>query len=159
MIFCMGTTACAEKSAVSATPTVADSETAQMNCETNSRNTTDQNAAKQEVYAAYEAITRAMIDKDRATMEKYFDKDLKFRHMSGKVQTREEFIGEIMDGTLNYYKITTERYNIDVSGDTAYMDVTHTLTAKVYGMSGAWTLSSRSKYLKRKGIWIRVNEE
>ena len=144
MIFCMGATACAENSAVSATPTVADSETENM---------------KQEVYAAYEAINRAMIDKDRATMEKFFDKDLKFRHMSGKVQTREEFIGEIMDGTLNYYKITTERYNIDVSGDTAFMDVTHTLTAKVYGMSGAWTLSSRSKYLKRKGIWIRVNEE
>lgn len=39
---------------------------------------------QQEVYAAYEAICRAMIAKDRTAMERYFDKDLTFTHMSGK---------------------------------------------------------------------------
>lgn len=113
---------------------------------------------QQDVYASYEAICAAMIAKDRAAMERCFDKDLTFTHMNGKKQTRSEYIGEIMDGTLNYYKITTKDYTIRVDGDTAYMSVTHTLDAKVYGMTGAWTTQGTATYKKRGGIWVRVNE-
>lgn len=111
---------------------------------------------EREVYSAYEAINKAMIEKDRAAMERYFDEKLIFTHMSGKKQTREEFIGEIMDGTLNYFKVDTKDYSISVDGDTARMKVTHTLTAKVYGISGSWTMSGENTYKKRGGIWVRV---
>ncbi len=111
---------------------------------------------EKEVYAAYVAINNAMIKKDRATMERYFDKNLTFTHMSGKKQTREEFIGEIMDGTLNYFKVDTKDFSISVDGDTVHMKVTHTLTAKVYGISGSWTMSGDYTYKKRDGIWVRV---
>ncbi len=111
---------------------------------------------EKEVYSAYEAINNAMIEKDRTAMELYFDENLTFTHMSGKKQTREEFIGEIMDGTLNYFKVDTKDYSISVDGDTAHMKVTHTLTAKVYGISGSWTMSGENTYKKRNGIWVRV---
>ena len=113
-------------------------------------------AEEKEVYAAYQAINNAMIEKDQTAMERYFDKDLIFTHMSGKKQTREEFIGEIMDGTLNYFKVDTKNYSISVDGDTAHMKVSHTLTAKVYGISGSWTLGGENTYKKRNGIWVRV---
>ena len=111
---------------------------------------------EKEVYSAYEAINKAMIEKDRTSMERYFDKNLTFTHMSGKKQTREEFIGEIMDGTLNYFKVDTKDFSISVDGDSARMKVTHTLTAKVYGISGSWTLGGENTYKKRNGIWVRV---
>ena len=111
---------------------------------------------EKEVYSAYEAINNAMIEKDRAAMERYFDEKLIFTHMSGKKQTREEFIGEIMDETLNYFKVDTKEYSIRMDGDTAHMKVTHTLTTKVYGISGSWTLGGENTYKKRNGIWIRV---
>ena len=111
---------------------------------------------EKEVYSAYEAINNAMIQKDRAAMELHFDKNLTFTHMSGKKQTREEFIGEIMDGTLNYFKVDTKDFSIIVDGDTAQMKVTHTLTAKVYGISGSWTLGGENTYKRRDGIWVRV---
>ena len=111
---------------------------------------------EKKVYSAYEAINKAMIEKDRAAMELYFDKNLTFTHLSGKKQTREEFIGEIMDGTLNYFKVDTKDYSINVDGDTAHMKVTHTLTAKVYGIRGSWTLGGENTYKKRGGIWVRV---
>lgn len=111
---------------------------------------------EKEVYAAYVAINNTMIEKDRAAMELYFDKKLIFTHMNGKKQTREEFIGAIMDGTLNYFKVDTKDYSIIVDGDTAHMKVTHTLTAKVYGISGSWTLGEENTYKKRNGIWVRV---
>ena len=112
---------------------------------------------EKEVYAAYVAINNAMIEKDRAAMERYFDENLTFTHMSGKKQTREEFIGEIMDGTLNYFKVDTKDYSIIVDSDTAHMKVTHTLTAKVYGISGSWTMSWENTYKKRGGIWVRIS--
>ncbi len=125
--------------------------------ETRQRNgTLPMTTEEKEVYAAYQAINTAMIEKDLATMEHYFDEKLTFTHMSGKKQTREEFIGEIMDGTLNYYKIETKNYSISVDGENAQMKVTHTLTAKVYGMSGSWTLTGENTYRKRSGIWVRV---
>ena len=111
---------------------------------------------EKELYSAYEAINNAMIKKDRAAMERYFDENLTFTHMSGKKQTREEFIGEIMDGTLNYFKVDTKDYSISVDGDTARMKVTHTLTAKVYGISGSWTMKGDNTYKKRDGLWVRV---
>ena len=111
---------------------------------------------EKEVYAAYDVINKAMIQKDRTAMELYLDKNLTFTHMSGKKQTREEFIGEIMDGTLNYFKVDTKDFSISVKGDTAQTKVTHTLTAKVYGISGGWTMSGENTYKKRDGIWVRV---
>ncbi len=111
---------------------------------------------EKEVYSAYEAINKAMIEKDRAAMERYFDEKLIFTHMSGKKQTRDEFIGEIIDGTLNYFKVDTKDYSINVNGDTAQMKVIHTLTAKVYGISGSWTMSGENTYKKRNEIWVRV---
>lgn len=97
-----------------------------------------------------------MIEKDRVAMELYFDEKLIFSHMSGKKQTHEEFIGKIMDGTLNYFKVDTKDYSISVDSDTAHMKVTHTLMAKVYGISGSWTMSGEYTYKKRNGIWVRV---
>ena len=61
-----------------------------------------------------------------------------------------------MDGTLNYFKVDTKDYLISVNGDTAQMKVTHTLTAKVYSISGSWTLGGENTYKKRDGIWVRV---
>ena len=111
---------------------------------------------QQEVYAAYEEICRALIAKDRATLERYYDKDLIFTHINGKRQTRSEYLDEVMDSTLNYYKSTPKDYTIRVNGDTAYMSVTHTLDAKVYGMTGSWTLRGNGTYKKRGGIWVSV---
>ena len=39
---------------------------------------------EKEAYSAYEAINTAMIKKDRAAMERYFDEKLTFTHMSGE---------------------------------------------------------------------------
>ena len=124
-----------------------------MGQESRQRNGTLQMTTEEkEVYTAYQAINTAMVKKDRTTLERYFDEKLTFTHMSGKKQTREEFIGEILDGTLNYFKVNTKDYKIQVDGDTARMKVTRTLTAKVYGMSGSWTLGGENTYKKRNGI-------
>ena len=45
---------------------------------------------------------------------------------------------------LNYFIVDTKDYSINVNGDTAQMKATHTLTAKVYGISDSWTMSGEN---------------
>ena len=106
------------------------------------------------VLEVYNAIMDAMVAKDRAVLEKYYAPDLIFTHMSGKKQTREEFFDDIVNGKLNYYKITTHKADVSVNGDTATVDYRHTLDALAYGARGAWTFNGTMFLRKTDGVWV-----
>ena len=110
-----------------------------------------------EVLAAYQAIQQAMIDKDIDTLDRLYQDGTTFTHMSGKVQTKEEFFGEIADGTLNYFAYDIHEPQIAVDGDEAFLTASVTLTAKVYGASGSWTLPVKAHFTKIDGQWIAHN--
>lgn len=109
------------------------------------------------VLKTFETMQQAMIDKDLDTLYSIVTEDKAFTHMSGKTQTKEEFFGEIEDGTLNYYKYEIQNLHITVDGDQATLNADVTLTAKVYGMSGSWTLHSRQNFIKIDQEWKVCN--
>ena len=109
------------------------------------------------VLAAFEKMQQAMIDKDVETMLSLVTEDKTFTHMSGLKQTKEEFFGEIADGTLNYYKYVIHDPAVTIDGDKALLTGRTTLTAKVYGMSGSWTLPTNARFIKIGGKWIQCN--
>ena len=117
----------------------------------------DMNAEQKAVLAAFERMQQAMIDKDTETMLSLVTEDKTFTHMSGKKQIKEEFFGEIEDGTLNYYKYEIHHPAVVIDGDTATLTADTTLTAKVYGMSGRWTLATEAHFVKWGGEWIQCN--
>lgn len=80
-----------------------------------------------------------------------------FTHMSGKTQSREEYFEEIRNGTLNYYRYQIRNLNITVQEETALLSADVTLTAKVYGMRGSWTLHVNTNYVKKGGLWLQCN--
>lgn len=109
------------------------------------------------VLEVYEKVQQAMIDKDIDTLDRIIKDGTVFTHMSGKTQTKEEYFGEIADGTLNYYKYKIANCNITVNGGTATLKADVTLTAKVYGISGSWTLRVNPHFEKINGEWIYCN--
>ncbi len=113
--------------------------------------------AEAEVLAAYKAIQQAMIDKDIETLDRLYRDGTTFTHMSGKKQTKAEFFGEIADGTLNYFAYEIHDPQITVTGDKAVLTASVTLTAKVYGASGSWTLPVNAHFTKTDGQWIAHN--
>ena len=115
------------------------------------------NGVEAEVLAAYEAIQQAMIGKDIETLDRLYQDGTTFTHMSGKVQTKAEFFGEIADGTLNYFAYDIHDPQITVDGDEAILTASVTLTAKVYGASGSWTLPVNAHFTKTDGQWIAHN--
>ena len=118
---------------------------------------TDMSDEEKKVLEVFQRFQQAMIDKDIETLTALVVPDITFTHMSGKTQTKEEFFGEIEDGTLNYYKYELHDPVITIDGDTATLTGSTTLTAKVYGMSGSWTLPTNAHYIKINGEWIHCN--
>ena len=109
------------------------------------------------VLATYEAIQQAMIDKDIETLDRLYLDGTTFRHMSGKVQTKAEFFGEIADGTLNYFAYDIQNPKITVDGNEATLSASVALTAKVYGASGTWTLPVNAHFIRIDGQWYAHN--
>ncbi len=110
-----------------------------------------------EVLAVYEAIQQAMIDKDIGTLDRLYLDGTVFTHMSGKKQTKSEFFGEIEDGTLNYFAYGIRDLKITVDGSEAALTASVSLTAKVYGAAGTWTLPVSVRFTRIDGQWIAHN--
>ncbi len=115
------------------------------------------NTEEARVLAAYETIQQAMIDKDIETLDRLYLDGTTFTHMSGKTQTKEEFFGEIADGTLNYFKYVIHDPQITVEGNDATLSASVSLTAKVYGASGTWTLPVNAHFTRIDGQWHAHN--
>ena len=112
---------------------------------------------KEEVKKAYIEIQNAMINKDMETLNKMVKDDKKYVHMDGKVQTKEEFFEEIRNGTLNYYKSVLVVDEITIHDNKANLKGKTTVTAKVYGKEGEWTLPTDSNFEKINGKYILCN--
>ena len=62
---------------------------------------------------------QAMTEVDIDTMREIVSEDMKFVHMSGMTQTREEYFADVADGSLTYYAIGMENPVVEVDGDMA----------------------------------------
>lgn len=110
--------------------------------------------SEEEVLQRFMEFQKAMIEKDLDMLNEILDDDYTLTHMSGKTQTKQEYIDEIMDGTLNYYKSTIDNPQIRIiEEDKAIFNADVTLDAKVYGMKGTWTLHSQQTMEKINGRW------
>lgn len=107
-----------------------------------------------EIVDRFIEFQRAIIEKDEAKLNEMLSDDYELVHMAGKRQSKTEFIGEVMDGTLNYFKSQIEDQTIiHDDEDSASLVGDVTLTAKVYGIDGKWTLDSVVNFKKVDDVW------
>lgn len=112
------------------------------------------NDDQEEVLERFIEFQYAMIEKDLEKLNELLKDNYTLRHMSGKTQTKTEYIDEIMDGTLNYYKSIINNPIIMIKEkDKALLKADVTLDAKVYGMKGTWTLHSEQTMEKINEKW------
>ena len=95
-----------------------------------------------ELSALYQAARycQAMTEADIDTMREIVSEEMKFVHMSGMTQTREEYFADVADGSLTYYAIGMENPVVEVDGDTAMVTYTSALTANAYGARGTFRM-------------------
>ena len=113
------------------------------------------NQDQEDVLERFIEFQYAMIERDLEKLNELLEDNYTLTHMSGKTQTKDEYIGEIMDGTLNYYKSIIHNPIITIKEkDKAILKADVTLDAKVYGIKGTWTLHSEQTMEKIDGNWF-----
>ncbi len=106
------------------------------------------------VAAAVETLRKAMVDGDRAALEKIADKGLSYGHSSGKIEDKATFVENIANGNSDFVTIDLKDQTIYVSGKTAI--VRHKLTATTNDKgkgAGTVNLSIMTVWQKDKKEW------
>lgn len=109
---------------------------------------------KEQIIQLYKEMYSAMVNKDRAELERVHDDSFVLVHMTGMRQPKEVYISSIMDGTLNYYSAEHEHMQVEVKGDTAVLIGRSKVTAAVFGGGKhTWRLQLRFQLVKKNSEW------
>ncbi|HVV03811.1 MAG TPA: nuclear transport factor 2 family protein [Puia sp.] len=117
------------------------------------RKPVEQGKEEKAVTAAVEALRKAMIDPDRAVLEKLTLPELSYGHSSGAVQNQTEFIEALTSGKSDFVSIELTGQRISIVNNTAV--VRHYLSAVTNdgGKPGQVKLSILLVWQKQKGGW------
>ena len=77
--------------------------------------TKDENA----VAAAVENLRKALVDPDKATLEKLTAQELSYGHSTGKVQDQAAFVDALVSGASDFVSIDLSEQTIKIAGNTA----------------------------------------
>lgn len=117
------------------------------------------NEKERQILKQFNNLQTAMIEKDEKALNNLIRDNYHLTHMSGRKQTKEDFIEEILNNTLNYYESKIENPEIKIQENHAQLIADITLVAKVYGMKGVWTLHSIAEFENINGNWLIVKWE
>ena len=109
---------------------------------------------KEQIIQLYKEMYTAMVNKDRAELERVHDDSFVLVHMTGMRQPKEVYISSIMDGTLNYYSAEHEDMQVKVGDGTAVLIGRSRVNAAVFGGGKhTWRLQLRFQLVKKNGGW------
>lgn len=105
------------------------------------------------VAAAVEALRKALIDPDKATLQKLTLPELSYGHSSGVVQNQDEFIEALVSGKSDFVTIDLTNQTISVVGNTALVRHVLSATTNDGGKPGQVKLGVLLVWQKQKGEW------
>ncbi len=109
---------------------------------------------KEQIIQLYNEMYSAMVNKDKAELERVHDDSFVLVHMTGMRQSKQEYINAIMNGTLNYYSAEHEDMQAEIKGDSAVLVGRSRVTAAVFGGGNhTWQLQLRFQLVKKNGEW------
>ena len=115
-----------------------------------------QSTEEKEVSQVVETLRKAMIDADESVLKSITSDILSYGHSSGHIDTKKEFINNLLSGKSDFITIDLTGQSIHFSGDVAI--VRHILSAKLNdnGKPGEINLRVLLVWQKQSGKWILV---
>jgi hypothetical protein len=103
--------------------------------------------------SAVEALRKALVDPDKATLDKLTMNELSYGHSSGLIQDKAAFEEALLSGASDFVSIDLSDQTMKVVGNTAW--VRHNLSAVTNdgGKPGEAHLSVLLVWMKQKGQW------
>lgn len=112
---------------------------------------------KQQILAVYERINDAMVNKDTETLNTIFEDNHKFVHMSGYQQSKQEWLEQIENEKMRYFKTMPQKTTISINGHTAILICDIKIDARIYGIRNTWSMRVKMYFEKRGDNWHPVN--
>ena len=102
----------------------------------------------------YKQYWKCMINKDAAGLRSLMSEDYYLMHITGTLQSVDEFIRCLLDGTFNYYSADHDDIHVTINGETATMIGKSKVMAAVYGSGkNRWRLRGDFPLRKEQGNW------
>ena len=82
-----------------------------------SKNSKKDNGDIEKVALAINNLSQAMVNRDSTALHNLMMEKLSYGHSSGKIENKQEFIDEVVNGDFDFISIDTEEQTIFISGD------------------------------------------
>ena len=106
------------------------------------------------VTAVLEKMLDGMVRKDLDLLREVLSEDMTLIHMTGLKQSREQFLSQVKDGTLNYRSSIIVDAPVAIRGDTAEVALKTRTDAAVYGGGyRVWNLLLETELRRCGGEW------
>ena len=106
------------------------------------------------IEATYQKMYEGMVTKNEPLLREVLDDSFVLVHMTGMKQPKEDFIGAVMNGTLNYFSGEHESLSVNVRGEMAFMTGRSKVAAAVFGGGQhTWRLQQKCILKKSNGSW------
>ncbi|KRM78156.1 hypothetical protein FC35_GL000536 [Limosilactobacillus coleohominis DSM 14060] len=115
--------------------------------------------AEQQVAQVVRQQVKGMINDDQELLRQVIAQDAQFIHITGKVQSRDEWLEQIKRGRMHYYDSKEAIFQVSVEGDKALVIMRNELDARIYGFRNAWQLQSRVELQRRNDKWLITRSE
>ena len=112
-----------------------------------------QMGVEEEILAVYQKMQDAMVNKDTEYLRSVMGSEV--RHITGRTQTIDEWLQDVEDENMKYYRIDVTDPVITVDGDTAVLSCTNVIEARIYGSYGTWSLPGGAHFEKIDGEWVQ----
>jgi ketosteroid isomerase-like protein len=118
---------------------------------------TNMSEDKQKILAVFNRIDVAMVNKDTETLDKILDDDYVLVHMTGYQQCKQEWLEQIENEEMKYFKTMPQKTTITIDGNTAILICDTKIDARIYGFRNTWSMKTEMHFDKRRDNWYPVN--
>ncbi|MDO8316997.1 MAG: nuclear transport factor 2 family protein [Flavobacterium sp.] len=99
-------------------------------------------------------LTQLMIEKNTEAIDKIVDSNFTLTHITGYVQSKEEWFSEIESERMKYYSYKEVKTTVKIDGDKATFAGQNILDARIWGSRNNWRLQQTMLLEKPNGKWI-----
>jgi ketosteroid isomerase-like protein len=112
---------------------------------------------KQKILAVYQRIDDAMVNKDTKTLDNILDDDYVLVHMTGNHQPKQEWLEQIENEQMKYFKTMPQKTTIIINGNTAILICDTKIDAIIYGFRNTWSMKMEMHFEKLGDNWYPIN--
>ncbi len=114
-------------------------------------NTTDEQS---EILAVTRQLTELMIKKDTSRIGEIVDHHFVLTHITGYIQSKNEWFGEIESESMRYYSCSEVTTSVEIRNDHATFEGQNLLDARIWGTRNIWRLQQTMELEKQNGKWL-----